>query len=73
MLRKIVVVPDLIASAGGVIDGIGETVMGLSDRGSLIDQIGVTAMAVVSESISEKRNAETVAESLAWQRLERGW
>ena len=29
----LVFVPDFISSAGGVIDGIGETVMGLEDRG----------------------------------------
>ncbi len=43
-------VPDEISSAGAVIEGIGETVMGLSDRGDLIDGLGHRAKQVIERA-----------------------
>jgi len=40
-------VPDLVSSAGAVIDGIGQTVMGLDDRTPLIDALRDTAAAIL--------------------------
>jgi leucine dehydrogenase len=47
--RGILFVPDVIASAGAVIEGIGRTVMGLTDRTPLIDALGATARRVLDE------------------------
>jgi leucine dehydrogenase len=65
----IVVVPDLIASAGAVVDGIGATVMGLSDRTGLIDRLGEVAREVVEEAAASGRCSEVVARELAGRRL----
>jgi len=65
----VVVVPDLIASAGAVVDGIGATVMGLSDRTELIDGLGEVARIVLEEAAFSNRCTEAVALELANQRL----
>jgi leucine dehydrogenase len=49
--RKILFVPDLIASAGAVIEGIGRTVMGIDDRTPLIDALRHTALLVLEDSL----------------------
>lgn len=54
-------VPDLIASAGAVIDGIGATVMGLSDRAPLIDALRETAASVLTEAASRDESPQVVA------------
>ncbi|HHH30703.1 MAG TPA: hypothetical protein ENK57_20500 [Polyangiaceae bacterium] len=46
----ILFVPDLISSSGAVIEGIGETVMGLDDRSGLIDALRETAAAVLHDA-----------------------
>ncbi len=50
--RGLLVVPDMIASSGGVIDGIGETVMKLprEKRHALIEALADTAREVLTES-----------------------
>jgi leucine dehydrogenase len=51
LLRKnILFVPDLISSAGAVIEGIGRTVMGMEDRTTLIDALRHTALLVLGDS-----------------------
>ncbi|MED5465231.1 MAG: Glu/Leu/Phe/Val dehydrogenase dimerization domain-containing protein [Myxococcota bacterium] len=70
--RGIKVVPDIIASAGGVVEGIGKTVMGLEDRGFLIDQLGETAREVLDEASRGGRSTQEVAEQLAVRRILRG-
>lgn len=49
--RKIVFVPDLISSAGAVIEGIGRTVMGIDDRSPLIDALRHTALLVLEDAM----------------------
>lgn len=44
----ILFVPDLVSSAGAVIDGIGQTVMALPDRTELIDALRDTAAAILA-------------------------
>jgi leucine dehydrogenase len=66
------VVPDIIASAGGVVEGIGKTVMGLAHRGPLIDQLGETAREVLDEASRGGMSAQGVAEQLAVRRILRG-
>ena len=50
----VLVVPDVISSAGAVVDGIGQSVMGFEDRTELISQLGETAKEVVA--LSKKLN-----------------
>jgi len=67
--RDILFVPDVIASAGAVIDGIGKTVMGLDDRGPLIDRLGETARDVLTRAAKDGRSAAEIAEALAFERI----
>jgi leucine dehydrogenase len=43
-------VPDVLASAGAVIEGIGRTIMGLADRGPMIDALGDTTRSILAEA-----------------------
>lgn len=71
--RDVLFVPDVIASAGAVVDGIGKTVMGLSDRGPLIDRLGDTAREVLARATREQKSPSVVAEAIAFERIaERG-
>ncbi|NOY92304.1 MAG: amino acid dehydrogenase, partial [Deltaproteobacteria bacterium] len=67
--RGVLLVPDVVASAGAVIDGIGESVMGLSDRSALIDGLGDLARRVLERAEAEDRPASAVAQALAEERL----
>ena len=67
--RRILHVPDPIASAGAVIEGIGRTVMGLSDRAPLIDRLGETAETVLRRARAEDRTSIAIAEELARERI----
>jgi len=67
--RGILHVPDPIASAGAVIDGIGASVMGLADRTALIDRLGDTAREVLEEAARGGRTAVEVAEARARGRI----
>ncbi len=49
--RGILFVPDLISSAGAVIEGIGRTVMGIDDRAPLIDALRHTALLVLEDAL----------------------
>lgn len=48
--RGILFVPDLVSSAGAVIEGIGRTVMGIDDRSPLIDALRHTAALVLEDA-----------------------
>lgn len=48
--RGILHVPDVVASAGAVIEGVGRSLMGLDDRRPLIDALGGTAEAILRHS-----------------------
>ncbi|MFT3775885.1 MAG: Glu/Leu/Phe/Val dehydrogenase dimerization domain-containing protein [Minicystis sp.] len=67
--RGVLFVPDILASAGAVIDGIGASVMGLDDRGPLIDRLGETAREVLAEARQSGRSTVDVAEARAWRRI----
>jgi leucine dehydrogenase len=69
LTRGIVHVPDVVASGGAVVDGIGRTVMGLADRTPLIDALGDTAREVLGEAARTGRTAESVAVDLALARI----
>ena len=53
--REILFVPDLISSAGAVVEGIGRTVMGLEDRRDLIDALRHTACLVLEDARADGR------------------
>lgn len=48
--REILFVPDIVSSAGAVIEGVGQTVMGLDDREILIDALRQTARLVLEDA-----------------------
>lgn len=68
--RDIACVPDVIASAGAVIDGIGASVMGLADRTDLIDRLGTVTYQVLHEARETGTLPSRIAELRARQRLE---
>jgi leucine dehydrogenase len=68
--RGALVVPDVIASAGAVIEGIGRTVMGLDDRAPLIDALGDTARTVLQRAERSGRTTTEVAAEMARASLE---
>jgi leucine dehydrogenase len=70
--RDILFVPDIIASAGAVVDGIGGTVMGLSDRTPLIDALGTTATEVLARAAVSGSTTVEVAEQMALERIAEG-
>jgi leucine dehydrogenase len=67
--RGVWFVPDFIASGGAVVDGIGETVMGLADRGPLVDALGAVAHRVLVEARASGARATVVAERHARARI----
>lgn len=67
--RGVAHVPDAIASAGAVAEGIGNTVMGLADRTPLIDGLGKTALEVLEEAKRQDRTPLEVAEARAEARI----
>ncbi|MFK7992278.1 MAG: Glu/Leu/Phe/Val dehydrogenase dimerization domain-containing protein [Sandaracinaceae bacterium] len=48
--RGILYVPDMLASAGAVIEGIGRTVMGIDDRAPLVDALRHTTRLVLEDA-----------------------
>ena len=69
--RGVLFVPDPVASAGAVIEGVGRSVMGLEDPGPLIDALGVTALEILRESATSGEPTPVVAERRARIRIER--
>ncbi len=67
--RGVLHVPDEIASAGAVVDGIGRTVMDLEDRTPLIDRLGDTAREVLERALAEGATPSSVAERIARERI----
>ena len=69
--RGLLHVPDVVASAGAVIEGIGRTVMGLDadERARLIDRLGDLAGEILAQSAAAARPADQIAEALARDRL----
>lgn len=67
--RGVLHVPDPIASAGAVIDGIGRSVMNLSDPTPLIDRLGDTAREVLEEAKSSGKTPMDVAFARARERI----
>jgi leucine dehydrogenase len=66
--RGVVVVPDVLASAGAVIDGIGRSVMGLADPTPLIDALAATTATILDEAAARRLPPSLVARDLAARR-----
>lgn len=71
-LRGVTFVPDVLSSAGAVIDGIGQSVMGLPDRTSLIDALAVTTREILANAAETGRLASELALERAATRIGRG-
>ena len=69
MDRGVLFVPDVVASAGAVVDGVGDRIMGLADRGPLIDRLGETAFRLLLDSQTTGKTASELAAEQAWARI----
>ncbi|MFY0542197.1 Glu/Leu/Phe/Val dehydrogenase dimerization domain-containing protein [Nannocystis pusilla] len=67
--RGILHVPDVVASAGAVIEGIGRSVMHLADREPLIAALGTTAGELLAESAATGLTTEALAGRRAAARI----
>jgi leucine dehydrogenase len=67
--RGVLVIPDAVASAGAVIDGIGRSVMGLDDPAPLIDALGDTAKEIADEARRSGAVPSMVAAARARRRI----
>lgn len=67
--RGVLHVPDEIASAGAVIEGIGRSVMGLADRTPLIDALAETTRALLSEAADTGELPVVLAQRAAEARI----
>lgn len=67
--RGILFVPDVIASAGAVIEGVGKSIMGLTDCSHLINRIGVTTGAILDAAFQEGKLPTMVAKEWAYKRI----
>ncbi len=68
--REILWVPDVIASAGAVIEGLGRSILGLDDCAVLIDRVFETTRDVLERAEREGRRAGEVAGAVAERRIE---
>jgi len=68
--RGILYVPDIVSSSGAVIEGIGKTVMGLSDRSPLIEALGPLAAEIIEQAKRTDQTPSAVAMQRAEQKLE---
>jgi leucine dehydrogenase len=68
--RGVLYVPDFVANAGAVIEGIGASMLGLEDRTELIDRIAVTTRTVVEQARARGVSTVAMAKALAQERIE---
>jgi leucine dehydrogenase len=68
--RGVLYVPDFVANAGAVIEGIGSALMGLSDRTALVDRIAETTRIVLGTAAARGVSPLVVARDLARERIE---
>lgn len=67
--RGVLYVPDVVSSAGGVIEGVARDVMGASDTGPMIDALGPLAQSLLEEAAAEGLTPTEVAERRARARI----
>jgi leucine dehydrogenase len=68
--RNVLYVPDFVANAGGVIEGMGDAVLELEDRSALIARIADTTRQVLEASRERGETPLAVARALAQERIE---
>jgi leucine dehydrogenase len=68
--RGVLYVPDFVANAGAVIDGMGRSVMELQDRSHLIERIGDTTRHVFEQARERGVSTLVAARTLAYERIE---
>jgi leucine dehydrogenase len=67
--RGILHVPDFVASAGAVIEGVLSSTRPVQDRHRLIDQLGVTALSILEEASDSGATPTEVAERRGLRRI----
>ncbi|MFQ5627563.1 MAG: Glu/Leu/Phe/Val dehydrogenase dimerization domain-containing protein [bacterium] len=67
--RGILFVPDVIASAGAVIEGVGKSIMGLDNCSHLINRIGATTETILDVAYRENKLPTVVANEWAYRRI----
>lgn len=70
--RGVIFVPDIVSSAGAVIEGVAANIMGGADPRPLLSAIGDTVTAVLDAAKHTGRPTSAVAEDLAIARLKAG-
>ncbi len=68
--RGVLYVPDFVANAGGVIEGMGDAVLELDDRTALIERIAETTRAVLEAARERNETPLAVARALAQARID---
>ncbi len=68
--RGVLYVPDFVANAGAVIEGMGRSVMGLDDRSGLIERIADTTRSVLEQAREHDRSPLVEARAIAQERID---
>jgi leucine dehydrogenase len=69
--RRILFVPDVLASAGAVVHGVARALMGVEDTAPLIDALGATAAEILAAGRKSGRLATELAHERASARIRR--
>ena len=69
MDRGVLFVPDVISSAGAVVEGVGNHVMGVADREPLLARLGKTTEMVLAAAERSDRTPSQVAVEMAMDRI----
>jgi leucine dehydrogenase len=68
--RNVLYVPDFVANAGGVIEGMGDALLELEDRSALIERIAETTRKVLEAARDRHDTPLAVAHALARERID---
>lgn len=68
--RGVLYVPDFVANAGGVLEGMGRAVMGLDDRSAMIDRIAETTRSVLDLAREQAQPPLYAARAIAQERID---
>lgn len=70
--RGVIFVPDVISSAGAVIEGVGRQMMGVQDRQPMLERLAKTTEMVLRAADRSDRTPSQVAIDMAMDRIEMG-
>lgn len=68
--RNVLYIPDFVASAGAVIEGIGASILGLADRTEWIERIATTTRSVIDGAREQGITTVAMARALAQKRID---